>query len=199
MPSFLSGEAEKLHGIGVKIPALAIAFEGKIVASSRRYLESLWKIKIEQMTRKAGKEYFENPGYLGIDLLTKAALQKYDLDHPQIESFKSTKDYLKSRNLYVESTLPNSLELVDYLDYDDLLDYLHFFTQNKIDSAVEYGRSLAKDSHGKTRMDGTPLPRYPPLVKAQRIPTVEVDLLKNADVKEDKKEKSESKRPRNVF
>jgi hypothetical protein len=201
MPSFLSGEAEKLHGIMEKTPALATAFEEKLIASSKRYIESLWKSKMEMMGNEIRKYYLENPINLGLDLLVTVAYRGYDFEHPQKEGVNSAKDYLKKRNLYVESTLQDAVQLIDFLDYEDLVEYLRFFTRNRIDSSVAYGKSMAKDSHKKhkTRMDGTLIPEYFLTVKVERVSKDEVELAKDTDVKEDKKEQGKSQRPRNVF
>lgn len=201
MASFLLAEAEKLHVIGEKTPALAIAFEDKIIASSRKYIESLCRLKLEQLVMEKLKEYDKNPVFPFVDLLLPIALRGYDIEHPQKEGDHSREDYLKSRNLYVESTLPNAQQIVDYLDYLDLLEYLRFFTHNKIDSAVEYGRRLASDSNRKhkTRMDGTPLPIFPPIFKVRRLPRVKVNLPNDTDAKEDSDEKNKSKKPSNIF
>jgi hypothetical protein len=102
----------------------------------------------------------------------------------------------------VKAVLSKVMELVDFLDYEDLLEYLCFFTRYPIDSAVEFGDGLARGSgvKHKTRMDGTPLPAYPPTVPNWTpLPYLTWTPLSDILDKEDEKEKDESKKPKNIF
>ena len=167
MASYLLDETDHLNIIEAKLPCIAVAFEDQIRAVSKVYLKSLWEIKVKHMEEIRKKEYAKTPLKLVIDFLAPAIISGYESEHPRTDGRSSVDDYLIERNLLAKSNISDALVLVDYLGYEDILAYLCRFTQSRIDVAVKYGDRLARGSTlvHKTRMDGTPLPPYPPTME----------------------------------
>jgi hypothetical protein len=179
MLNILQREEFDLAVLSEKTQAYAMAFENRVLLTAKRYIESLYYLKIGEQKKARENECRNNPFQILVDLTLPIALEGYDIEQCTPAEKGLAYGYLEKRNLIQKENLPNALRLVDYLDYDDIVSYLRFFTHNSIEGGVAYGDTLAryKKSPQSKRMDGTPLPVYPPPPK--KLPNVKVTLHRN--------------------
>jgi hypothetical protein len=158
----------------------AAALEAKELEASKTLIEALWSAEREKQRETRLRESM-NPLQFTGNLIIQGALTWYDLQRAAENKYSILKSYRDLKNINPRNNLPDAQELVDYLEYEDLLSYLQVFTENSIEASIDYGDKLARcyRNNPKTRMGGKPIPSYPPIIYPRRTKPSDTTISKD--------------------